>query len=143
MKRCLVDVNVCLALLVRQHEHHTLARRWFDTLTAGEAGVCRPVHLSLIRLLGNRSIMGSHALSALDAWSLIQELLQDERLDFVAEPTDLDSVLPALLKYPIPTGKLVADAYLAAFAITDSRRLVTLDRGFRQFGGLRVDLLGR
>ncbi len=39
----------------------------------------------------------------------------------------------ALVKYPVPTGKLVADAYLAAFAIASSRVLITLDRGFRQF----------
>ena len=36
----------------------------------------------------------------------------------------------------------LTDAYLAAFAIVASRRLVTLDRGFRQFRGLDLDLLG-
>jgi predicted nucleic acid-binding protein len=74
---------------------------------------------------------------------LTEKLLEDERVDFVSEPAGVDSVLPALLNCPIPTGKLVADAYLAAFAITASRRLVTLDRGFRQFRGLDVDLLER
>ena len=87
--------------------------------------------------------MGAHAISAAAAWHLIEELLQDERLDFVAEPSHLDSVLPTLLNYPVPTGKLVTDAYLAAFAITASRRLVTLDGSFREFRGLEVDLLGR
>jgi len=143
MKRCLVDVNVVLALLVRQHEHHRLARKWFDTLEASEAGLCRMVHLALIRLLGNRAIMGDDALSASAAWILIEELLLDERMEFLAEPSNLDSVMPSLLNYPIPTGKLIADAYLAAFAICETRRLVTLDRGFRQFRGLAVELLGR
>ncbi len=143
MKRCLVDVNVWFALLVRQHEHHRLARKWFDTLTPAEAGLCRLVQLALIRLLANRSILGADAVSAAAAWSLIEELLQDDRLDFIAEPSHLDSILPTLLHYPIPTGKLVTDAYLAAFAIAASRRLVTLDSGFRPFRGLQLDLLGR
>ncbi len=141
MKRCLVDVNVWLALLVRQHEHHRLARKWFDTLTAGEAGLCRLVQLGLMRLLANRTIMGDHAIPAAEAWTLIEALLEDERVDFVPEPPELSSILPALLRYPIPTGKLVADAYLAAFAIGSSRRLVTLDRGFKQFRAVDTDLL--
>jgi toxin-antitoxin system PIN domain toxin len=132
-----------LALLVRQHEHHRLARKWFDTLVANEAGLCRLVHMALIRLLGNTAIMGDDALSASSAWVLVEELLLDERVDFLAEPSDLDSVMPTLLNYPVPTGKLLGDAYLAAFAICEGRRVATLDRGFRQFRGLSVELLGR
>jgi uncharacterized protein len=143
MKRCLADVNVWLALLVKQHEHHRTAIQWFDGLSAGEAGLCRLVQLALIRLLGNRSILGDSAISAAAAWDLIQTLLEDERVSMVPEPPRIDSLLPGLLRYPVPTGKLVSDAYLAAFAMSDSRRLVTLDRGFRQFRGLEVELLGR
>jgi hypothetical protein len=139
----LADVNVWLALLVMQHEHHRTAIRWFDKLPAGEAGLCRMVQLALIRLLGNRSIMGDSAISAAAAWDLIETLLEDERVSMIPEPPRIDSVFPALLQYPVPTGKLVGDAYLAAFAMSDSRRLVTLDRGFRQFRGLEVELLVR
>jgi predicted nucleic acid-binding protein len=115
----------------------------FDGLEVGEAGLCRIVQLALVRLLGNPSIMGVHAVSASAAWNLIESLVEDERVDFIPELLRVDSVLPNLLNYEIPTGKLVTDAYLAAFAITASRRLVTLDRGFRQFRGLDVDLLLR
>jgi predicted nucleic acid-binding protein len=64
MKRCLVDVNVWLALLVRQHQHHRVTRKWFDTLVTGEAGLCRLVQLGLMRPLANRTAMGDHAVSA-------------------------------------------------------------------------------
>jgi hypothetical protein len=141
MKRCLVDVNVMLALVVIQHEHHDATRRWFDGLAAGEAGLCRVVQLALVRLLANRAILGEHALTAASAWAVSQDLLLDERLEFIAEPPHLDSAIPALLHYPVPTAKLVTDAYLAAFAITTARRLVTLDRGFCQFRALDVHLL--
>ena len=128
--------------LVIQHEHHKPAREWFDTLAADESGLCRLVQLALIRLLGNPSIMGAHAISAFAAWNLLEKLLEDERVDFMPEPPGIDSVLPTLFNHTGPTSKLVTDAYLAAFAIAASRRLVTLDRGFRQFRGLDLDLLG-
>ena len=138
MKQCLVDVNVWLALLVIHHEHHELARDWFDGLTAHEAGLCRVVQLALMRLLANPSIMGAHVLAPSAGWKLLETLLEDERVDFVAEPSGVDSALPSLLNHSASAGKLVTDAYLAAFAIAASRRLVTLDRGFRQFRGLNV-----
>ena len=141
MKRCLVDVNVWFALLVRQHKHHATARAWFETLAAGEAGMCRLVQLGLVRLLANRTILGDDAISATAAWALITSLLQDERVNFTEEPPQLDVYLPAYWNYPIPTGKLVNDAYLAALAASGSRRLVTLDRGFREFRRIEVQLL--
>jgi predicted nucleic acid-binding protein len=64
MKRCLADVNVLLPLIVRHHEHHEPALRWFEGLVAGEAVLCRFVQLALIRLLGNRSVMGKYCISA-------------------------------------------------------------------------------
>src|SRR5437879_6353043 len=99
MKPCLVDVNLWLALLVRQHEHHKLALKWFDRLATQEAGICRVVQLAVIRLLANRSILGEHTLSAHAAWHLIAKLLEDERVAFVAEPGEIDSVLPTFLNY--------------------------------------------
>ncbi len=123
MKPCLADVNVLLALLVRQHEHHKLALEWFDRLNIDEAGLCRFVQLALIRLLGNSHIMGDDAVPAGTAWRLIEELLQDERIAFIPEPAVLDSTLPRLFA----AGKSVSDVYVAAFAIASARAVVTLD----------------
>jgi len=142
MRRSLVDVNVWLSLLVPRHQHHRIARKWYDAIEHSEAGFCRFVQLGLIRLLGNRTIMGSDVVSAAAAWGFIEELLADERVEFVPEPPDLDQFFPALLRYPVPTGKLVSDAYLAAFANSRPCRLITLDTGYRQFRGLEIELLG-
>ena len=143
MKPCLVDVNVWIALLVRHHVHHELAKEWFDGLAAGEAGLCRLVQLSLVRLLGNPSIMDGHEVPATEAWGASERLLEDERVDFVCDTDDVAPLMPTLLKYNIPTPKLVTDAYLAALAIARSRGLVTLDRGFLEFDGLDVEVLNR
>ena len=141
MQHSLVDVNVWLSLLVRQHEHHEIARKWYESLESSEAGLCRFVQLGLIRLLGNRAIMGPDAVSSAAAWSLIEELREDERVEFVSEPPDIEIFLPSLLRYPVPTAKLVSDSYLAAFALSSSRRLITLDAGYRQFRGLEIKIL--
>ena len=141
MKPCLVDVNVLLALLAPRHVHHSSAEEWFARIEAREAGMCRFVQLGVIRLLGNISVMGPGVLSASEAWHAIFELMQDERIEFIPEPTGIDSILPALFRYRVATVNLVADAYLAAFAIASSRKLVTMDRGFRQFHGLELELL--
>jgi toxin-antitoxin system PIN domain toxin len=141
MKRCLADVNVLLPLLVRHHEHHELALRWFDGLAPGEAVLCRFVQLALVRLLGNRTIMGKFAVSASAAWDLMAELMEDERLEFAAEPPLVDAVFPKLLRYAAPTNKLVGDAYLAAFSIAGQMRLTTVDKGFEQFRDVDLQLL--
>ena len=142
MKRCLIDVNVWLTLLAANHDHHLLARTWFDGLKPGEASLCRLVQLALVRLLGNTAVMGPNTLSARAAWDLIAgELLLDERVEFAPEPQSFGSIFPGLLRYPTSTGKLVNDAYLAAFAIASGRKLVTIDSGFRQFAELDAELL--
>lgn len=141
MTPCLVDVNIVLALLARQHVHHAIVRRWFDGLEAGQAELCRFVQLAAVRLLSNRTILGDDVLTAPQAWAVLETLLRDERIRFVPEPAGLDPILGSLLGYRAPTGKLVGDAYLAAFAIAGSRRLTTLDAGFRQFANLELELL--
>jgi toxin-antitoxin system PIN domain toxin len=141
MKRYLVDLNVVLAILAWRHDHHTRAMTWFDGLGAGRTGICRVVQLGVVRLLGNPSVLGKDAISAEEGWAVVGELLEDERLDFVEEPEGLEKALPPLLKYSGPTGKLVTDAYLSAFAIASKRQLVTFDRGFSQFRGLELEVL--
>jgi len=141
MKQCLVDANLLLPLLVRHHEHHKKALEWFDGLVAREARLCRFVQLALIRLLGNRTIMGDYALPAGTTWSLMERPMEDERLEFAPEPPLFAVEFPKLLKYPVATNKLVGDAYLAAFALAGQMRLATFDADFKQFRGLDLQLL--
>jgi len=143
MQRCLVDVNLLLPLVVRHHEHHRAALRWFDNLAPGEALICRFVQLAFIRLLGNRHVMADHAISAASAWSLLEELMEDERMELVPEPARLAVEFPKLLRYPTPANKLVADAYLAAFSLSAEIRLTTFDAGFQQFRGIDLELLSQ
>ncbi|MFN7936972.1 MAG: TA system VapC family ribonuclease toxin [Bryobacteraceae bacterium] len=141
MKRCLADVNVWFALLVRHHEHHGKAARWFEQCEEGEAVLCRQTQLGVMRLLGNQSILKEEAVTAARAWRLVEELLEDERVAMASEPDSMDEVIPTLLRYSVPTVKLVGDAYLAAFAMGHGMELATFDKGFRQYKGLAVRLM--
>jgi len=142
MNSYLVDVNVWLALLVRQHPHHAVTREWYRVLAAGAAGMCRITQLGIIRLMGTANVMQGEAIPAAQAWLSVQELLGDERVEFLEESAGINTVLPGLFRYRVPTPALVTDAYLAAFAIASRRRFVTRDRGFQQFRGLEVEILG-
>jgi uncharacterized protein len=141
MKPCLVDINIVLALLARNHVHHARVRKWFGAARRERVGLCRFVQLGVIRLLGNSSIMGEHAIAAIAGWELISALLDDERVEYACEPLGLETHLANFLNRPMNPGKLVSDAYLAAFAVADARTLATLDRGFRGLSGLEVEIL--
>lgn len=143
MKRGLADVNVLLPLLVRHHEHHELALYWFEGLAPGEAALCRFVQLALVRLFGNRTIMGKDAVPASAAWDLITELIEEERLEFTPEPLPIDNVSPKLLRYALPTNKLAGNAFFAAFSIAGQMRLTTIDNGFEQFRDVDLQWLSR
>jgi toxin-antitoxin system PIN domain toxin len=128
-------------LFVVDHEHHLATVQWFEELKAGEAGMCRAVQATLLRLLGSRQVVGSGALTLAQAWIRIEQALEDERVMFLHEPMGLDAAWPTLFRYDWPTPNLAQDSYLAAFAIANGCKLVTRDRGFLEFRGLDVELL--
>ena len=142
MSSYLADVNIWLALLVHEHEHHDATLHWFRSVAAGDVALCRLVQLSTIRLMGNADATRGKTVPALQAWAAFQHLCNDERVEFLNEPEGLDAILPTLFRYRVPTPGLVNDAYLAAFAMASRRCLVTYDRGFQQFRGLEVEIMG-
>lgn len=89
-----------------------------------------------MRALGNPAILKNQAISALQAWRVIEELLEDERVDLAVEPEGFDQIFPAILRYRVPAGKLVGDAYLAAFPMGSGMALATFDKGLPAIQGL-------
>ena len=141
MRSSVIDVNVWLALLNANHTHHEQTLRWYEGIAPGEGGLCRVAQVSLIRLLSTKAVMGSGAIPASTAWLRVQELLEDERVQFLEEPPGFDLLWPTLFRYRQPTPGLVGDTYLAAFAMAGNHKLVTRNQGFREFQGLEVEIL--
>ena len=130
------DTNVWLALTYDRHVHHPIARRWFDHLPPkARLFFCRLTQLGLLRLLCSAVVMGAdltkgpqEARKAYDSW------LQDDRIEFLEEPAELEPKFRALNRSPQASPKEWADSYLLAFAAAADLRLVTFDQALRQTG---------
>jgi toxin-antitoxin system PIN domain toxin len=127
----LADSNIWLALAVSKHQFHDVARDWFSGLKPREVVCfCRNTQQSFLRLLTTREVLLPYAVPPLtneQAWSTYEGFLANKRITFVAQSQS--------------SPKLWSDAYLAAFALAGSHRLVTTDKGFKQFPGLNLLLL--
>lgn len=76
-----------------------------------------------------------------EAWGLYQAFCADDRVTFLAEPAATEEAWERHSAVQTASPKLWMDAYLAAFAKAAGARLVTFDKGFRQFGGVDVLVL--
>ena len=139
----LADVNVWIALAVVGHVYHSTALAWFEEPQTSQILFSRVTQMGFLRLLTNRNVMGANVLSAADAWRVYASLCDDDRVRYAEEPPHLEDGWREAAMYFGAGPNFWTNAYLAAFAISGSRRLVTLDRGFRQFRGLEVDILVR
>ena len=137
----LCDVNLLLAFSYDRHIHHTLALTWLDGQDDRTVLLCRTTQLSLLRLLCTASVMGTKVCTMVEAWSIYDTILRDDRFRYRAEPDAIEVALRRFTQIRQISPRLWQDAYLAAFAVTADLQLVSFDRGFRQFAGLELTLL--
>lgn len=140
--RCIADANALLPLLSSDHPHHKTAREWWDECGEGDVGLCLPVHMALLRLLSNVRVMGSSVQRPEAAWDAVAALAAHPR---VVTVQDIPSAHPDCWRRNVngrePTPDLWTDAWIAALAQALGCEMVTFDRGFRMFGGLKLRLL--
>lgn len=141
MKSDLYDVNLWLAFQVTTHVHHTVAEDWLENSDRRKAVLCRVTQMSLLRLLTNKSIMGSNVASAEQAWVAVQRTRARDDVEWKEEPASLERKWKALSLLGSPKGSWWTDAYLAAFAIGHGLRLVTFDTGYSRFEPEGLELL--
>jgi toxin-antitoxin system PIN domain toxin len=126
------DINVWIALTYEGHVHHTTAADWFADLPAGATlAFCRFTQLGLLRLLTAAAVMGDDVMTQPQAWAAYDRWLQDSRVTFVDEPSEIDLRFRALTRRRQPATRDWADSFLAAFAAAGHLTLVTFDRGLR------------
>ena len=138
----LPDVNVWIAIAADRHEHHDLARQWFDSAVAPVC-FCRVTQMAFLRLLTNPKVMGEDSLSPAGAIAVYRQLASDERVRFAPEPPNIESAWISLMSAREASGSTWTDAYLAAFALEAGFRLISFDRGMRHWPALALDVLGR
>ncbi len=131
----LPDVNVWLAMAVKQHPQHEVAASYWKGLAGRRVWFCRVTMLGLVRLLSQPKVMGEQALNLAHAFAAYQRFASLPEIGFCAEPADCAGQLRRRLSADVP-ARLLTDAYLAAFAESAGLRMVTFDRNFERFEGL-------
>jgi toxin-antitoxin system PIN domain toxin len=139
---CIADANVLFPLLVDGHVAHKTARRWWEKRSDDSVGLCLLTRMAVLRLLTNRVAMNGAPTTpevALNAWVV---LAVDPRSVFVdVAPPSHEKFFSSMVAGRQPTPNLWTDAWLAALARSLDHELVTFDRGFKSFDGIKLNLL--
>ena len=133
----LLDVNVLVAMIVPEHEHHALALEWFATAAVNEGwATCAVTELGAIRVCAQ--LPGG-------AWA--PEATADRLLMMTATsrqytwwPDAVPPIVMAEVRAAV-TGKQLTDRYLLGVARRNGGRLVTFDRALAAAGGSDVACL--
>jgi uncharacterized protein len=139
----IVDANVLLYAVDSASAHHEPARAWLDeSLGGAEAvGLAWAVLLAFIRVGTNPSIL-PRPMTADEATDQVERWL-DAPAAVVAQPTARHaSLLRGLLQAIGTAGNLTTDAHLAALAVEHGADIVSYDRDFARFPGVRHRLPG-
>ena len=139
--KSLPDINVWLALTFSAHPHHRFAVEWFDRVPADSCGFCRMTQQGFLRLASNPKVFKSDALTLPESWETFDQLRGDERSCFLTEAPGVEEEWRSLTGDAAFSAKIWNDAFLAAFAKMGGLHLVTFDRGFRRYPGLKLRLL--
>lgn len=127
----LLDVNVLVALLVPEHEHHLLAQDWFAQEAAAHGWAS-----SVVTELGTIRV---YAQLPGGAWP--PETTADRLLLLTATSREYvwwpDAVSPIMLPEvrAAATAKQVTERYLLGLARKNGGQLATFDRALAAFGG--------
>ena len=138
-----VDANVLLYAVDSASPHHGQARSWLDTALAAAEGVGLAwiALLAFIRIGTNPTILTApmtvdQAVGQVDAWLGAPAAV-------IAQPTGRHAgLLRGLLRDTGTAGNLTSDAHLAALAIEHGAEIVSYDRDFARFAGVRHRLPG-
>ena len=134
----LVDANLLLYATVSEFPQHAAARAWLDERLNAPArvGLPWPTVLAFLRIVTNPRIF-PRPLAMEAAWRRVGAWLDRPNV-WIPEPTERHrEVLDALLGGAASAAKLVADAHLAAIAISHGLALCSTDGDFARFAALR------
>jgi len=97
--------------------------------------------LALLRLVTNPQVMSGIPFTHDEAWNIYRTYRNLPIIRFLPESDTLETIFAALSMDSILPHRLWTDAYLAAFAISTGRRLVSFDADFLRFSELDLLLL--
>lgn len=126
----LLDVNVLVALLVQEHQHHATAIKWFSDVAADGWATCTVTELGVIRVCAQ--LPGTKWSPEATADRLLMMIVTNR--EYIWWPgTGSPAVLPEVRS--AQTAKQVTDRYLLGLARRNRGQLVTFDRALAVAGG--------
>ena len=139
----LVDANVLLYAVNEDAPHHETAREWLDRALSGSEAVAFTwvVLLAFLRL-STRADLFHRPLEFDEAGEVVAHWLAAPPA-LVAHPTERHlALLLGLVQSSGSAGNLINDAHLAALALEYDAVVVSYDRDFGRFDGVRHELPG-
>lgn len=133
-----VDANLLLYAVNEDAPWNVKARSWLEAALSSDQllGLTWPVLLATLRL-STRAAVFPQPLSSQEAFDFIDTLL-DHPNSLILHPGPRHwGILKGLLSTTGVAGNLSSDAHLAAIAIEHGATLVSADRDFARFAGLR------
>jgi toxin-antitoxin system PIN domain toxin len=133
----LPDVNVLLYAVNTASPQHAVAKQALqEAFTEGDVGLPWAVLLGFLRLTTRSGIL-SQPLTVDDALQIVHSWLDHPAATTLAPGDRHAAILSRLLIGAGQGGSLVSDAHLAALAIEHNAELLSFDRDFARFAGLR------
>ena len=138
----LVDTNVLLYAVNADCDEHQVARACLEDGLSDDAGLgfAWLALVGFIRLATRRGILAK-PLVLEDALAVVDDWLTTPAAHLLEATPRHWPILRRLLVGAGIAGNLSNDAHLAALAIEHGATLVSFDRDFERFAGLRFDLL--
>lgn len=134
----IVDANVLLYAVDRAAAHHERSRAWLDGALGGTeaVGLAWVALLAFVRISTSAAILPT-PMAVDDSVGQVQTWLGAPAA-VAAHPTARHAgVLGGLLREAGTAGNLTTDAHLAALAIEHNAEIVSYDRDFARFTGIR------
>jgi toxin-antitoxin system PIN domain toxin len=134
-----VHANVLLYAVNTDAVHHAVSLEWLDSALDGEdnIGFAWNALLAFVRISTNPRIMPM-ALAADEAMAQVHEWLAAPSAHLLNPGERHPMILESVLKQSGTAANLVNDAHLAALAIEHRASVVTFDRDFDRFDGVRA-----
>ena len=135
------DLNLLVYAVDRESPEHDRALAWWNGVLSGSetVGLAWSVLLGFVRLTTKTALFPS-PLSVEDAMEQVEQWLAAPAAVILEPTTNHVRILRQLLEGAGTGGNLVSDAHLAALAIEHRADVVSFDRDFARFPGVRCEL---
>jgi len=130
------DLNVWLALIDPDHEHHAQARRYWEQEALGDIAFCRITMLGLLRLLTNSRVMHGQPFTAVEAWDAYHAFAALPEVCFIEDSLAAERQFELWSRRPDFPAHRWTDAWIAAIAHASGARVVSFDADFATFPDL-------